>query len=112
MVQEEGGQSRNLLAPLSERRNMYANNVEAMKEVLSKPAFCNGPFEIRISGSSNPDINFDGPCFTQRLNFALLQEAHQFRLDFKGDIADLVEEQGPAFSSANHSRIIVCSAGE
>src|SRR5215469_11161798 len=46
-----------------------------------------------MRSGNKPDINLMGAVAAEPLEFLLLQNAQQFRLKFKRDIADLVQEK-------------------
>jgi hypothetical protein len=76
MIQEMSREYWNLLASLSEWRNMNPNNVQAMEKVLSEPSIFNCPLQIRIGCGDDSYINSQWFCFPSGLNFSFLEETH------------------------------------
>ena len=60
----------------------------------------------------DPHVDLEGAVAAHPLELALLEEAQQLHLDRGGDVADLVEEEGPAVGGLEPARARVDGAGE
>ena len=56
----------------------------------------NGCFQIAICSCNQPDVRFDGFCTSHALEFTLLQNAQQLRLQVGSQFSDLVQKYRPA----------------
>ena len=69
-------------------------------------------FERLVRGRDHPNVNLDGLRLAERMHFARLEKAQELHLKVEADLADLVEEERPAFVGANHPQEAVDGAGE
>src|SRR5581483_10209166 len=79
-AQEELEEDRDLLATLTQRRNVDGDDVEAIKQVLAKGAFLHGTLERLVSGCQDPDVDRDIALAAETREFAVLQDVQQFGL--------------------------------
>jgi hypothetical protein len=70
--------------------------VEAKMKILAKSAGSHFRLEIAVSGCDDPQIHLAPLERPYRSEFPLLDESQQFDLHFQREVADLVEERGPA----------------
>src|ERR1041384_3838239 len=106
MLQIVRCKQRYLLFALSERRHMYANDIESVMEILSEASLLYSALEIGICSCQNAYIHFEGLRLPEWLDLARFKEAQQFRLHLRTQIAYLVEKESPSLCSANNTLII------
>ena len=92
MRQEVEGEDRNILAPLTQRRQMDFNGIEAEQQVFAKLPGLAGSLEIGICGGDEAHINPLGTRRSHALDFSRLQHAQQLGLLAHGHVADLVQK--------------------
>src|SRR6185369_9646379 len=97
---------RYLLFALSERRHVYANDIESVKEIFSEAPLLYSALEIGICSCQNAHVHFEGLRLSEWLYLARFEEAQQFRLHLGTQIAYLVEKESPSLCSANNTLII------
>ncbi|GAI80401.1 unnamed protein product, partial [marine sediment metagenome] len=51
-------QTGNIFPTFAQRRQMNADNVQAVEQILTELTFLHSLFEILVSGSDNPHIHF------------------------------------------------------
>src|SRR5207244_563698 len=54
---------------------------------------CDHPFQITMGRRDQPRVDVLCPRAPQALEFTLLQDTQELRLEFQGDVTDLVEKQ-------------------
>jgi hypothetical protein len=88
-----GGRSAGALA---ERRELEADHVEAVEQILTEEPFGDEIIEVAVGGRDHPDVHVDGAVLSERGDLLLLEGAEQLRLEAEGHLSDLVEEEGAA----------------
>ena len=80
------------------RRQMNGDNVQAVIQVLAKAALSDPLEQVAVGGRDEPHIHTNRFRTAQALEFTLLQDPQQFRLQFERKVADLIEKQSTALS--------------
>ncbi len=88
---------RHVLETLSQRWQRETHHVEAVEQVLTKPAGTHFRLERTIGGGDEADIRPPLARFPEPLVGLVVEKAQQPRLRIGGQLADFVEEQRPAF---------------
>src|ERR1035437_4465782 len=68
--------------------------------------------QIAVRGGENPDIHLDGAVAPHPLEFTLLQDAQQFRLQVERNLTPLVEQQSPLIGERETAFPPLCRPGE
>src|SRR5205823_4956224 len=89
-------QRRNIVAPIAQRGGREGDDMEAVVEVLPELPGRDQRGQVAVGGGDDPDVDVDGALTADPLEFALLQDPEQLELERRGDVADLVEQQGAA----------------
>src|SRR5262249_55639907 len=71
-------------------------DVEAVEEVLAEPLVPHLLEQVAVGGGDDPDVHPDRGGAADAVELALLQDSEQLHLGFRGQLADLVEEDGAA----------------
>lgn len=90
------GQQEYIAAPLSQGGQLNGKDVDAVVEMLPELAGLDGFLQIAIRGRDDPHVNGSRCVAADALEFALLQDAEQFHLQGRRELADFVPEQGSA----------------
>ena len=89
-------QQRDILAPIAQGRQVDANDVKAVEEVLAKTALSDEGFQILVGGGDDAHIHLDRGEATDTIELAVGQDPQQAGLEFRRHVADLIEEEGAA----------------
>ena len=72
LVEEELDEQRDVFAPLAQRRQMEARDVEAVVEVLAEALLCDRLRQIRVGGRDDADVDLDRLVLADAADLALL----------------------------------------
>ena len=89
-------QDRQILEPLAQRRHLHGKDVQAVEQVLAKPAGDDRRIEIPVGGCDDAHVAVDRAVAADALEAALLQDPQKLHLHLQRHVADLVEEQRAA----------------
>src|SRR5204863_1815954 len=90
------GKHRNVLAPVTERGNRDGEDVQAIVQVLTKPASAHFRLEIPTCRGNDADVALHGARAADTLELALLQHAKKLWLKIGTQLGDLVEQERSA----------------
>src|ERR1043166_4587520 len=93
LLGEIANEQRNIIGPLTKRRNPYGKHVEAVVEVGPKLAVSNHLLQIAVCGRDQSNVDLLRTSASETFELAFLQRAQQLRLDLHRNIADLVQEK-------------------
>src|SRR6266853_701249 len=96
-IDEVLDQQGNIFFSFPQRRNLNRENVEPVKQIAAKRPLGDGSLQIAISGCDDPSVRLDRLIATHTLKLPLLQNMQQRNLSFRGQLTDLVEENGAFF---------------
>ncbi len=83
-------QQRNIFAPLGQSRDMDANDVEAMEEILAEFALCDEVLKVLVGGGNDTDIGDNGLMPADSIEFALCQHSQQASLGRGRHVPDFI----------------------
>ena len=86
-------EQRNILGSFPQGRNGNGEDIQAVIEVAAKLLLQDHFFQVAMRRGDNANVHFLRPRAAQPLEFPLLQNAQQFRLQLERDIADFVQKQ-------------------
>ena len=107
-----GDESGNLVAPLAQRPDRQADDVEAVEEIFAEPAGAHRVFEVGVGGGDDADVDGESGGLAERGDLARLEEAEQLRLQVEAQLADFVEEEGAVAGAADEAGVVAVGAGE
>src|SRR5437764_4605894 len=84
----------------------------ALVQIAPEPALPGQGSEIAARRTDHPHVHLDRPRRPDRQDLFLLQGAEKRRLRLEGQIADLVEEEGPLVRAAKEPGTILIGPGE
>src|SRR3954471_6859511 len=87
-------EQRNVLWPLSQRRNPDRKDVQAIEQIGPKRLRLDHLFEVPIGGRNHPRVGLQRPRAAETLELPLLQHTQQLRLELERDFPNFVEEHG------------------
>jgi hypothetical protein len=93
--QEVVDQERDVAGPVSEGRDLQGHDGEPEEEILPEPLLRHGLLKILVGGGDEPDVHGEGRGAADALEGLLLEDTKNLRLNARGQIADLVQEEGP-----------------
>ena len=85
-------QTGNIFPTFAQRRQMNADDVQAVEQILTELAFLHPLFEILVSGSDNPHIHFHRCIAANAIKLTVCQHAQQTRLHIQRHIANFIEK--------------------
>ena len=94
---------RDFLAPLAQRRQVEADDVEAVEEVLAEAAVGDERSRSALVAAMTRTSTLTGCALAERVDLVGLEEAQQLRLQLGADLGDLVEEERAAGGGADHA---------
>src|SRR6202008_3195289 len=89
MVQQQG----NVSCTLAESRQMDRYNVDAIVEILAKPAALDHLFEVFVGSRDEPEINLLGGLAAYTGYRSIFQYSQELRLQRQSEGRNLVKEQ-------------------
>src|SRR5439155_10201726 len=107
-VVDEAG---NLVAPLAERRNPKADDVETVEEILAKAVVADEQLEIGVGGRDDPDVDRERR-FAERRDLSRLEEPQELGLEVEAELADFVEEERPVSGAPDQAGVVAVGACE
>ena len=88
------GEQGNILGAGAERRQVDADDIEAVVEILAKLLLRDRLLEVPVRRGDDADVRPDGGVAADAGELPLLQDAQELALDGERHLADLVEEEG------------------
>ena len=108
MLQQDG----HVINPVPKRRQVDADDVDAIVEVGAELPLLNVGFEISCGGREDTDVELPRLRLPDPPDLSLLQRPEEFYLKSLRQLADLVQEQRPALCLLKQSRPVARSARE
>ncbi len=90
------GEETDVLESLAQRRDVDADDVEPVKEILAEGAVLDLLLEPLVRRGEDADVGLEGLVSADPRELAALEDAEELALDLKRHVADLVEEEGAA----------------
>src|SRR6266852_861654 len=109
---EMRSQEGDVLAALSEGRQVDGNDVEPVEEVLSKDSVGDRLGDVAIRGGDQPYVDFDVARIADAADLPLLDRTQELHLDGLGHLGDLVEKEAAAVSRGEQADRVGDGAGE
>ena len=89
-------QQRNILPARAQRRQLQADHVQPVEQILAEPSFLHRLGQVDVGRSDDPHIHLDLLRPAQVHEAPVLQDAKNLRLHVRPHRPDLVEEEGAA----------------
>ena len=105
-------QQDNVVAPISERRQVDGDDVEAIEQVFAKAPLGDFAQGIAIGGADDADIDRFGLCRSDSLDHPGLDEPQQLDLKLDLHFTNLVEEQRAAIGGLGSADPVLDCSGE
>lgn len=93
LIDEVANQPRDILAAITQSRQMQGKYPEAVEQVTAKFFFFDRLYQIAIGGGDQAHVHPDRLRASQSLELVVLQNAQQFGLQFQWNLTNLVEQQ-------------------
>ena len=94
VLEEMGGDLRNVFRMILERRRIDAHDIDAVVEILAEFALGDHLAEILMGGEDEAGPQRDEAVAAQAAELALLQNAQELDLGVEAEFADFVQEEG------------------
>jgi hypothetical protein len=91
---------------------VQSDHVQAIEQIFAKQSAPHMIFDVAVRRRNRSYVGATGFVLSQPLEFFGFQEAKQFRLHRRRDIADLVEKERTAFGGFDSPRLIANGAGK
>src|SRR5512135_2258766 len=101
-----------ILRAFAQRRDLDLDDVQAIEKVFTEATLLHLPFEVPVGGAEDADVGLARRGIPYALVLAVLQEPQQFRLQGKGKIPDLVEEERSPLAGGDAPRVVADRSGE
>ena len=111
-AEEELGERADVLDAFAERRDVDADDVEAVEQVLAEGAGFDGAFGLAVGGGDDADVGAQGLVAADAGELAFLEDAEELGLDEHGHFADFVEEEGAAVALFEAADALLHGTGE
>ena len=105
-------QQRNVVAPVAQRRDVDAHDVEPVKQILAELFRGDGGFERLVGRGDDAHVHLDRLVAADALERAGLQHAQNFRLRGGRHVADFVEENRALVALLEFADALQGRAGE
>src|SRR5262249_55547127 len=96
LVDQEPRQERDVLSAVAEWGEGDGKYAQAIVEIFPEVALGDGLLQVAVGGGDDPHVDPNGHAATNALELALLENPQELGLGRQRQLADLVEEQGPA----------------
>ncbi len=106
------GEERHIAIAFAQRGHVHGHHVQAEIEILPEFVFLNALLELAVGGGDYAHVHLDGAVSAHAFEFAFLQNAQQFALEWQGEFADFIEENGAAVGQLEAAFAFVGGAGE
>ena len=92
LFDERCGKQRDVFLPLPQRRHVYVDHVEPVKEILPETPRLNLRPQVSVGGGDDADIHREGVLTPHALELLFLKDAQNLDLHALVDLSDLVQE--------------------
>jgi hypothetical protein len=103
---------RNVLAALAKRRDLHADDVQPIKEIVAEAPFLHCLVEALIRGGDDAHLHFDRVARADGKDLLLLDRTQELHLQVERQVADLVEEDRAAAGALEKPLLVVDRARE
>ena len=112
LFQEVVQQQQDIVAPLPQRGEVRAQDIEPEVEILSEGSLAYQLFKVAMSAGDDPDIHAHLFAAPQRIKLPIVKNRQQLDLQLQGQVADFGEENGAALRKAEHAGLVAVRPGE
>jgi hypothetical protein len=97
----------NVGEPLTQRRQIHVDHIQAIEEILAEPALPDQVGQVLVAGGDDARVHLLWPRRANALEFALLNRPQHFGLQRQRHRRDLVDEQRAAIGGLEpaHARV-------
>ena len=92
LLEEVVGEDRNFFTPLTQGRQLNADDVQPEEQVFTQLAFRHGLLEVAVGGRDDPHVHVHVVLAPQARELAVLQDLQQLGLERRAHLAHFVEE--------------------
>ena len=111
-TQETFNQERHILPALSQGRQIYGDNMDAVEKILSEKT-ASGKFEkVLVCGCNDPEIRILYLVAAHRRVSAPFNGSKKFCLDIRTNFTHLVEKERTLICKIEEPRLVTCRTGK
>jgi len=99
------GDERKVVHAAAERRNQERYDIQTVEEVFPEFSAVGEIFQVLVGGGDQPEVALDDAVAPEAFELLVFEDAEQLRLHLHRQIADLVQEDGPAVGQFEFSRL-------
>ena len=96
LAQEVVREQRQVVQPFPQRRNRQGDDLQPVVEIFPERALRDRLLQVAVRRREQPEVHVDVAAAADPHDLPLLKHAQQLHLEFRNQLADLVQEQGPA----------------
>jgi len=112
LPEKETGEFRDLVAPLPQRRQRDADDVQPEEEVFAELTIGDRRFEVAVGRCHDSHVDADVVAASEPGELAVLQHLQQFRLQRRMHLADLIEEHRAVIRELELPGLLLDGAGK
>ncbi len=101
-----------VLGARAQRRQLDSDDVEAVEQIFAEDAALDALLEILVRRGDHAHVHLHGRLAANAVELAFREHAQQARLQRRGHVADLVEEQRAAIGLLEAAAALRVGAGE
>ena len=111
-LKEDAHENEDIVEPLAQRRHADGHYRETEVEVLAETAAIHLALEIAVGRADDANVHLARARLPDPADLARLERAQELRLKLDRQLADLVEEDGPAVGRLECPDAVAVGAGE
>ena len=93
LLREVMHKQRNVLRAFPQRRDVDGKDIQPVVKIVAELAVLDHLFQVAVGGGDQTHVHALSVCAAQPFEFPLLQSAQKLGLDFRRNVADLVEKE-------------------
>src|SRR6185312_3240590 len=97
----------NILGPVAKRRYGEGNDIEAIKEILTKVTALNFSFQVLVGCGHDPRVNLDELRRSHRFKAVLVKRAENFCLGLQTHVSYFDQKEGSAMSFLQLADLVI-----
>ena len=111
-IDEVLDQQRDVVGPLAKRRHRDGKHVQPVEEIAAERARLDRRLQVAVRGGDHAHVDANRCASSDTLELTLLQDAEQRDLGLHRQLADFVEEDGPAVRQLEAAEATLRRTGE
>jgi nitroreductase len=105
LVEKVLRQERDVLRPITERRDLDREDTQPVVQVLTERLFADGLLHVTVGGGDDTDVDLPRARADDPIELVLPQDAEELGLAVGGELADLAKEDRPPVGQLEPARV-------